>query len=48
MRPGHRRHGPHPAGTNALITVDKTSRQMTAAVDGTTRWHWPVSLARPA
>jgi len=35
-----------PAGANVLITIDKATQQMTIAVDGVTRWHWPVSTGR--
>ncbi|MEA2985202.1 MAG: hypothetical protein QOD94_1456 [Alphaproteobacteria bacterium] len=34
---------PIPAAAKILITVDKTTQQMTVAVDGVRRWQWPVS-----
>jgi L,D-transpeptidase-like protein len=30
------------------ITVDKNAQQMTVAVDGVTRYHWPVSTGNPS
>jgi hypothetical protein len=36
-----------PAGASILITVDKSTQQMTVTVDGATRWTWPVSTGRP-
>jgi len=36
-----------PASASILITVNKSTQQMTVAVDGTTRWTWPVSTGRP-
>jgi len=35
------------ARADVLITIDKSTQQMTVAVDGRTRWHWPVSTGRP-
>jgi len=35
-----------PANANVLITIDKSTQQMTVAVDGVTRWQWPVSTGR--
>jgi lipoprotein-anchoring transpeptidase ErfK/SrfK len=32
-----------PAAAEVLITVDKSSQQMTVAVDGAERYAWPVS-----
>lgn len=37
---------PVPAAAKILITVDKTTQQMTVAVDGVRRWQWPVSTGR--
>jgi hypothetical protein len=34
------------ANANILVTVDKSAQQMTVAVDGETRWVWPVSTGR--
>ena len=31
------------ADAGVLITIDKASQRMTVAVDGATRWTWPVS-----
>ena len=31
---------------NVLVTIDKSSQQMTVAVDGKGRWAWPVSTGR--
>src|ERR1700692_3989305 len=36
-----------PASANILITVDKTAQRMTVAVNGETRWSWPVSTGIP-
>jgi hypothetical protein len=35
-----------PATANVLIVIDKSTQQMTVAVDGVTRWQWPVSTGR--
>jgi hypothetical protein len=35
-----------PASANVLITVDKSTQQVTVAVDGATRWQWKVSTGR--
>jgi lipoprotein-anchoring transpeptidase ErfK/SrfK len=35
-----------PAHANIVITVDKSAQDMAVAVDGVTRYHWPVSTAR--
>jgi lipoprotein-anchoring transpeptidase ErfK/SrfK len=35
-----------PAEAGVLITVDTSAQRMTVAVDGTTRWTWPVSTGR--
>jgi hypothetical protein len=35
-----------PAGANVLITIDKSTQHMTVAVDGATRYVWPVSTGR--
>ena len=32
-----------PAAAGVVITIDKSIQRMTVAVDGTTRWRWPVS-----
>jgi len=32
-----------PATAGVLVTVDKSAQRMTVAVDGTTRYSWPVS-----
>jgi len=40
-RPDAVRHRRRPA--NVSITVDKNAQQMTVAVDGVERYHWPVS-----
>lgn len=37
-----------PASAKVLITVDKSAQAMTVAVDGVTRWTWPVSTGRPS
>ncbi len=34
------------ADAGVLITIDKASQRMTVAVDGATRWTWPVSTGR--
>ncbi len=34
------------ANAAVLITVDKSTQQMTVQVDGTTRWQWKVSTGR--
>jgi lipoprotein-anchoring transpeptidase ErfK/SrfK len=31
------------AAADVVITIDKSIQRMTVAVDGTTRWSWPVS-----
>jgi hypothetical protein len=36
-----------PAFANILITIDKTAQRMTVAVNGETRWQWPVSTGIP-
>src|SRR5262245_56211723 len=38
--------GASPAGAAVLITVDKSSQEMTVQVDGVTRWQWKVSTGR--
>jgi L,D-transpeptidase catalytic domain len=35
-----------PARADILISIDKTAQQMTVTVDGTERYHWPVSTGR--
>ena len=35
------------AGANILITIDKSSQQMSVNVDGAERYVWPVSTGRP-
>jgi lipoprotein-anchoring transpeptidase ErfK/SrfK len=35
------------AGAHVLISVDKSSQQMTVSVDGTPRYHFAVSTGRP-
>ncbi len=35
-----------PARAGVLITVDKSTQQLTVNVDGATRYRWPVSTAR--
>ena len=35
-----------PARAAVLITVDKSTQQLTVSVDGATRYRWPVSTAR--
>jgi hypothetical protein len=37
---------PSPASAGVLITIDKLSQQMTVAVDGVPKYHWPVSTGR--
>jgi lipoprotein-anchoring transpeptidase ErfK/SrfK len=32
-----------PAAADVVITIDKSVQRMTVAVDGATRWRWPVS-----
>src|SRR5436189_6367467 len=32
-----------PAAADVVITIDKSAQRMTVAVDGATRWRWPVS-----
>ena len=32
-----------PAAADVVITIDKSAQRMTVAVDGATRWQWPVS-----
>jgi lipoprotein-anchoring transpeptidase ErfK/SrfK len=34
------------ANAGVLITIDKSAQRMTVAVDGATRWSWPVSTGR--
>src|ERR1700742_3617495 len=36
------------AQAKVAITVDKDNQQMTVAVDGVTRYHWPVSTGIPS
>jgi hypothetical protein len=36
-----------PASANILVTIDKSSQQMSVAVDGAQRYVWPVSTGRP-
>jgi hypothetical protein len=40
--------GAPPTAANAavLISIDKSTQQMTVSVDGRTRWQWPVSTGR--
>jgi hypothetical protein len=38
--------GAAPASAAVLITVDKSTQQVTVAVDGATRWQWKVSTGR--
>ncbi|MBV9557069.1 MAG: L,D-transpeptidase [Pseudolabrys sp.] len=38
----------HTAHANVAITIDKNSQMMTVAVDGVTRYHWPVSTGIPS
>jgi hypothetical protein len=35
------------ADAKVVISIDKSAQRMTVAVDGTTRWTWPVSTGRP-
>src|SRR5260221_11026823 len=35
------------AQANVAITIDKNSQEMTVAVDGVERYHWPVSTGIP-
>jgi lipoprotein-anchoring transpeptidase ErfK/SrfK len=35
-----------PARASVVVSVDKSSQQMSVAVDGTVRYRWPVSTAR--
>jgi hypothetical protein len=36
------------AQANVAITVDKDNQQMTVAIDGVARYHWPVSTGIPS
>jgi hypothetical protein len=36
-----------PASANILISIDKSTQQMSVAVDGAERYVWPVSTGRP-
>jgi hypothetical protein len=36
-----------PARASILVTIDKTTQRMSIAVDGATRYVWPVSTGRP-
>jgi L,D-transpeptidase catalytic domain len=36
-----------PASANILITIDKSTQQMSVAIDGAQRYVWPVSTGRP-
>jgi hypothetical protein len=36
-----------PASANILVTIDKSTQQMSVAVDGAERYVWPVSTGRP-
>ena len=36
-----------PAHANVLVSIDKTTQRMSVAVDGETRYVWPVSTGRP-
>jgi hypothetical protein len=38
--------GALPAHANVIITVDKSTQEMTVQVDGATRWQWKVSTGR--
>ena len=38
----------HAAQAKVAITVDKNTQTMTVAVDGVTRYHWPVSTGIPS
>ena len=35
-----------PARASIVITIDKSTQQMTVAVDGAVRWYWRVSTGR--
>lgn len=37
-----------PAGATVLVTIDKSTQQMTVEVDNTLRWIWPVSTGQLA
>jgi hypothetical protein len=37
---------PFSAQAGIVITIDKTTQQMTVDIDGATRWIWPVSTGR--
>src|SRR6516162_7975677 len=37
-----------PAGAAILITINKSTQQMTVEVDGALRWTWPVSTGQLA
>ena len=39
--------GTVPAAANVVVTIDKSTQQMTVAVDGTPRYHFVVSTGRP-
>src|ERR1700692_5042123 len=39
---------PGAAQAKIAITVDKDNQMMTVAVDGVTRYHWPVSTGNPS
>ncbi len=36
-----------PARANLLVTIDKSTQRMSVAVDGGTRYVWPISTGRP-
>ncbi len=36
-----------PARANIVISIDKSTQQMSVAVDGAQRYTWPVSTGRP-
>src|SRR5690242_21816030 len=36
-----------PASANILVTIDKSTQEMSVAVDGAQRYVWPVSTGRP-
>ena len=36
-----------PASASVRITIDKSTQQMSVAVDGAQRYFWPVSTGRP-
>src|SRR5437763_2712554 len=38
----------HAAQANVAITIDKNNQMMTVAVDGVTRYRWPVSTGIPS